>query len=95
MTQLVTGAKTMAAAGTAEAILSTRTEVISAIIQAKPGNTSTIKIRDAAAGTDGLTLNAGQTFEISARWVQDTFDLATVFLKAAVNGEGVDFVYWK
>ena len=84
--------KTVAAAGTAEVLVASRTEVRSAVIQALSTNTGTVHLRDAASGADGVLLNAEQTFEISAE-TYDTFDLAAIFIKVSVNGEGVSVTH--
>ncbi len=84
--------KTVTSSGTAEVLVASRTEIRSAAIQALPANTGTVHLRDAAAGADGVRLTAGQTFEISAE-TYDTFDLAAIFIKVSVNGEGVSVTH--
>lgn len=81
--------KVVTLAVTAEQLITTRTEVRNAIIQAKPGNSGTVNIRTEVGGLDFGNLQPGQTFDVSGLAV-DTFDLSSLFIKVSLDGEGVD-----
>lgn len=85
----LSGAKTVAAAGTAEA-LSTTERVKSVLVLAKVANTGTVFLggSDVDSSTNG-GLAPGDSIRItpSKIWM----DLADVFIDVSVNGEGVDF----
>jgi hypothetical protein len=86
---LLSGEKTVAASGTAEALVAASQRVKSVVIIAKGGNTDRVYVgaSDVAATTnDGL--GAGESVTIEAvGWL----DLAEIYLDVGVNGEGVDF----
>jgi hypothetical protein len=86
---LLSGEKTVAAAGTSEALVAASQRVKSVVIIAKGGNTNRVYVgaSDVAATTnDGL--RAGESVTIEAvGWL----DLADIYLDVGVNGEGVDF----
>ncbi len=85
---IVAGEKTVAAAGTAEA-LSAAKRVKALTIVAKAGNTGQVYIggSDVDSSTnDGLDAGEAVTFEAGG-WM----DLADIYVDAGVNGEGVDF----
>jgi len=86
---LLSGQKTVAAAGTAEPLVAASRRVKSVVIIAKGGNTNRVYVgaADVASSTnDGL--GAGESATISAvGWL----DLAEIYLDVGVNGEGVDF----
>jgi hypothetical protein len=86
---LLSGEKTVAAAGTAEALAPASQRVKSVVIIAKGGNTNRVYIGgpDVASTTnDGLGAGEWVTIE-AAGWL----DLADIYLDVGVNGEGVDF----
>ncbi len=86
---LLSGEKTVATAGTAEALLGTSQRVKSVVIIAKKGNTNQVYVGgpDVAATTnDGL--DAGDSITVEAvGWM----DLADIYLDVDTNGEGIDF----
>jgi hypothetical protein len=87
MSFAISGQKTIASAGTEEAL---GTQVINAalLVKALPGNTGTIYVGRAADGTltstSGVALAAGDV--VVFEWVSS---LTAVLVDAAVNGEGV------
>ena len=85
---IVAGEKTVAAAGTAEA-LSAAKRVKALAIVAKAGNTGQVYIggSDVSSATnDGL--DAGEVLSFEAEgWM----NLADIYVDSGVNGEGVDF----
>ncbi|MDA0734370.1 MAG: hypothetical protein O2909_11895 [Chloroflexi bacterium] len=86
---LLSGGKTVAVAGTAEAIVSASRRVKSVVIIAKSGNTNRVYVggADVNSATNG-GLSAGQSVTIeSVEWL----DLADIYLNVGFNGEGVDF----
>ena len=82
------GEKDVAAAGTAEA-LAASTACSWVIIQAKRSNTGLVAVggSDVVVGTNGIDLEAGAVMTLPIA------DLASVFVDAATNDEGVTFVY--
>ena len=85
---IMAGEKTVAAAGTAEAISGAK-RVKALTIVAKSGNTGQVYVggSDVASSTnDGLDAGEVVSFE-SDGWM----DLKDIFVDAGVNGEGVDF----
>ena len=86
---LLSGGKTVAVAGTAEAMVSASQRVKSVVIIAKSGNTNRVYLggMDVDSATNG-GLGAGESVTIEAvGWL----DLVDVYLDVGVNGEGVDF----
>ena len=86
---LLSGAKTVAVAGTAEAMVGASQRVKSVVIIAKSGNTNQVYVggSDVDSATNG-GLAAGESITVEAvAWL----DLADIYLDVAVNGEGVDF----
>ena len=85
---IVSGEKTVTAAGTAEAIAVAK-RVKSIVIIAKAGNTGQVYVGGSdIASTTNDGLDAGETLSIEAvGWM----DLAGIFLDVDTNGEGVDF----
>lgn len=86
---LLSGEKTVAAAGTAEALVSASERVKSVVVIAKKANSNQVYLgaSDVASTTnDGL--DAGEFLTINANgWL----DLADLFLDSDTNSEGVDF----
>lgn len=95
MAQFVTGEKDVASAGTPERVIDTETLIISGVITAKSTNSDALELRDAEGGIDGGTLNPGERLEVGSEWVMDLFDLSTIFLNVAGDGDGVKFFFWK
>lgn len=86
---LISGEKTVAAAGTAEALVASSQRVKSVVIIAKAANTGQVYLggSDVASTTnDGLDARESVTIE-GVGW----FDLADIFVDADTNAEGVDF----
>ena len=86
---LISSEKTVAAAGTAEALSSSSQRVKSLAVVAKTGNTGQVYVggSDVASSTnDGLA--AGDTLTLpSVNWL----DLNAIYVDVDVSGEGVDF----
>ena len=85
---IVAGEKTVASAGTAEA-LATTNRVKSLTIIAKAGNTGQVYVggSDVSSATnDGLDAGENISFN-AASWL----DIADIFIDTGVSGEGVDF----
>lgn len=89
-----TGRKAVAAAGTAERLVSENTICRRITVQAMVDNTGYIAIGDSNANADvagnnerGIILFAGNSFTFH---VEDVYQL---FADASVSGEGVTFVY--
>ncbi len=85
---LISGEKTVTAAGAAEAVGASE-RVKSIVIIAKAGNTGQVYVGGSdIASTTNDGLDAGETLSIEAAgWL----DLADVYLDVDTNGEGVDF----
>lgn len=86
---LLSGAKTVASAGTAEALVGASRRVKSVVIVAKSGNTNRVYLggSDVDSATSG-GLGAGESITLeSVGWL----DLVEIYLDVGVNGEGVDF----
>lgn len=86
---LLSGGKTVAVAGTAEAMVSASKRVKSVVIIAKSGNTNRVYVgsSDVDSATNG-GLGAGESVTIeSVEWL----NLADVYLDVGFSGEGVDF----
>ena len=91
-----TGSKNVTAAGTAEALTSTRTIATWVIIQAKSGNTNAVYVGDSTvSSTNGHRLIATNTMPMFPGGGGNYINLANVYIDAAVNGEGVIFTYGK
>jgi hypothetical protein len=85
---LISGEKTVAAAGTAEALVSASQRVKSVKIIAKSGNLGQVFVggSDVASTTnDGLA--AGKELTIAPTY---WFDLTDIFIDVGTSGEGVD-----
>ena len=81
--------KTVASAGTAEALVAASKRVKSVVIVAKSGNTGRVYVggSDVSSSTNG-GLGASQSISLEAAgWM----DLADIYIDADTNGEGVDF----
>ena len=90
---LLSGEKTVTAAGTAEALVAAARRVYSVLVKAKIGNTGQVYLggSDVASGTnDGL--DPGESVSLAAR---TAFDLADLFVDVDTSGEGVDFYAMK
>lgn len=81
----------VAAAGTAEALVSTATYVKSVTIRAKAGNTNNVYIgASAVTSANGLILAANDVVTIER---EDEFNLATIYADVDTDGEGVSFAW--
>lgn len=86
------GRKVVAAAGTAERLVSTNTPCRKVTIMAELDNTNYVVIGDstvvaALATRRGIPLSAGMSITL------DVEDLYTLFIDAAVSTEGVTYLY--
>ncbi len=89
---LVSGRKTVTAAGTAERLVAAFTECEWVLVTALDTNTGYVAVGGsttlAAAGSQaGALLSAGQSASIPV------FSVHKVFVDSRVNGEGVSYVY--
>jgi hypothetical protein len=93
--------KTVTAAGTAEALSATSIRVAAVTIQAKSGNTGSMYVGDSTvSAATGIMIgvpvaNKTPSFvRIQADDSTNLFDLAHIWIDAAVNGEGVNCMYF-
>jgi len=92
MAVIAGGAKTVSAAGTAEAISSTVSGVTSLIIRAKTANTGVIYVGDSTvSSSDNAGIEAGVSIDFPLHL--SPVSLTNVYIDASVTGEGVDFWY--
>ena len=91
------GEKTVTAAGTREPLFAGRTEeikVLSVTIKALSTNTGKVYIGDhTVASTNGFDLDPRDSLDLSTDRADRAIDLSKIFVDAAVNGEGVRFIY--
>jgi hypothetical protein len=86
---LLSGSKTVAAAGTAERLVSASRRVKSVVIIAKDNNTGRVYVGGSdVASTTNRGLGPNQSISLEGVGWLDLFD---IYLNAATNGEGVDF----
>ena len=87
---LISGDKTVAVAGTAEALSATAQRVRSVTIVAKDTNTGRVYVggADVASTTNG-GLQAGDSLTHTS--VSGWLDLPDLYVDASVSGEGVDY----
>ena len=90
---IVSGRKTVTAAGTAEPLVAASTPCEKVDIQAELDNTGEIVVGGsgviAAAGTrKGIALRAGDSYTL------EIDDVTDIYIDATVNGEGVTFNYF-
>jgi hypothetical protein len=90
-TEFISGEKDVALAITPEPLVSSRNEVNDVLIIGKDTNTDVIRLVGTSSDTKGIPLNPGQPVSLAAEWSMDTIDLNCVILRAAVDGEGVEF----
>lgn len=91
---MVSGSKTVTTAGTRVAFASSSTPMKKIDIIAKAANTGIVVIGDstvvASAGTrKGIALNAGDVYSFELP------DLANLYMDSTVDGEGVEYNYFK
>ena len=87
---LISADKTVAAAGTAEAISATSQRVRSITIVAKDNNTGRVYVGGSdVASTTNRGLQAGDVLTHTS--VSGWLDLKDVYIDASVSGEGVDY----
>ncbi len=89
------GSKTVTAAGTAEALASTRTIAQFVTIQALADNTNSVYIGDSTVGSGrGIELpSALDSYQFAPIADLYIYNLADIFIDVAVSGEGVKFTY--
>lgn len=90
---LISGEKTVTAAGTAEALVGAAQRVRSVKVVAKGGNTNQVYVGASdVASTTNEGLDARESVNIApGGW----FDLADIFIDVDTNAEGVDFYAMK
>lgn len=87
------GVRTVTTAGDAEALATSRTMACSVIIQAIEDNGDAVFVGGSTIdSTRGSRLLAGDSVTLPMH-PTNIYDLATIFVDAAVNGEGVRFIY--
>lgn len=96
--KLNVGRKTVANAGTPEALVSDVTSARSVAITAETDNTDVVVVGDssvvaALATRKGTPLSAGQTTSITLEREDGKIDLSRIFIDVVVNGEGVTFTW--
>lgn len=92
---LISGAKNVTAAGTAERLSSSSISARLVDIQAKFSNTDNVFVGDSSVGSGvGTTLSPGASTSLGTlqRWF--VLDLNEIWINSAVDGEGVIFNYW-
>jgi len=83
---LYNGHKTVSAAGTAEALASS-TSIKSVTVKALRTNTGTIYVGDSSvSSSNGFEIDPGESVDI------EIDDLATVYIDADTNGDGVSYI---
>lgn len=86
-TALYNGKKTVTTAGTRVALASSQAILSGVTVKALAANTGVIYVGNSSvASTNGFQLAAGESVFL------EIADLATVYLDAAVNGEGVTYL---
>lgn len=92
-----TGVQAVAAAGTAEALVTDKLLTYSVSIQAEPTNTGNMFIGDVNVDSaNGIVLAPGQSVSIPGpeiHGMQYEIDLAQVYVDAATSGDEVRFIY--
>lgn len=89
------GSKTVATAGTGEALLGASTTVLMVYVRAKATNTGDVYIGDSGVDKDSsqqIVLAANQAISFSML-PSYTLDLNAVYVDVSVSGEGVDYLY--
>lgn len=89
------GSKDVAAAGTAEPLVAASTKRSILYVRAKAGNTGNIYLGDSNvdnATSTQIVLAAGQSVTLTAP-AGYCLDVNQFYIDAAVNGEGVEFLY--
>lgn len=91
--EMATGRKVVASAGTAEALAASDTRIFRLTVQAETDNTNNVAVGDsnvvAAAGSErGAVLSPGSSVDIYDA------NLANVYVDAVTDGEGVTFIYY-
>lgn len=88
--------KTVAVAGTAEALSATSIFTKAFVIKGISGNTQSIYVGDSTVDNTGFGLGADESVragDIESQGWDTTWDLSKVFIDADVNGEGVMVLY--
>jgi len=91
-----TGVQEVAASGTPEALLSSKTFAYSVEIVAQSDNTGDIFIGDSSVAATDAPRSGGDSVTLSGPLINGTqyeIDLSTIFIRVATNGDGVQFTY--
>lgn len=92
--------KTVTTAGTAVALVASKTMVRGVMIQAETDNTGKIYVGDSSVSSSdcAVDLVAGNAVSLDAPNMgigeAESFDLALVYIDSSVNGDGVNVSYW-
>jgi hypothetical protein len=95
--KLVTAHKAVTTAGTRVALSATKKVVRKLKVRALTTNTGVIYLGDVTvASTNGYPLAAGVELDVTSIFPNDNcaVDLNTLYIDAAVNGEGLAFTYF-
>ena len=88
------GSRTVTTAGTRVTLVSTRTPAAWVIVQANHDNTDAVYVGGSTvSSTRGARLLAGDSVTIPQMAGVGAYDLQTVYVDAAVGGEGVRYIY--
>jgi len=94
---LITNNYTVATAGTRVQLSATTVRLREVVVQAKNGNSNTIYFGNSSvSSTNGFQLQPGQSFslsELSLMTGENSFDLSTMYVDAATNGDQVVIAY--
>lgn len=89
-----TGTKSVTAAGTAEALVSSHTPAAWVIVAAKRGNTNYVYVGDSTVtSSNGIPLAPGNNLPMPMMGGPNCYDLFGVYVDADTNGDGVNFFY--
>lgn len=90
------GEQDVTLAGTREPLMSARTPASWVIIQSKSANTNYVYVGgNAVDSTNGLSLIAEDSVTFPSVGSTTPYDLALIYVDAAVDGEGVKFTYFQ
>lgn len=89
------GSKSVAAAGTREALVRTRTPAAWVIVQATQTNTGKVYVggNTVAVGAGVTLASPGDSVTFPYQGGLGAYDLKEIYVDAEVNGEGVDYDY--
>jgi len=87
------GSKDVSAAGTAEALTASPVRAVWVTVQAKTDNTGYVYVgASTVSGSRGVQLAAGDSITFPVVEKRYTYDLSTIYVDAATNGDGVVWV---